>query len=289
MILRLPPTYCVCHQRSWPLLLHTVTMLHLAARLPQRPLPQSCVRSCHRAVRLSLCADPPILRAAGPFLCADLRGSAVPTCADPLCRLAPTCADSCRKRLCAELQRTFTEPGQPGEMFSGVFRSLAERLMQPEAQRGSSHLFANGQRRILPSFFELVLHLHATRRSFTLVFRTFGTDIADVVEEINMFAAGQHPSYPGVYMDGRDGRTDIRLSSPASTAAFIRCAAPCMLPTHAPCEPRQLGVRMHPSRLVACQTLPQPTAPMLSHECGCIDGKRRGDTALLQRATVRAA
>ncbi len=36
-------------------------------------------------------------------------------------------------------------------------------------------------------------------RDFTLVFRTFGSDIAEVVDEINMFATGQHPAYPEVF------------------------------------------------------------------------------------------
>ena len=33
-------------------------------------------------------------------------------------------------------------------------------------------------------------------REFTLVFRTFGADVAEVVEEMNAFATGQHPCYP---------------------------------------------------------------------------------------------
>ena len=33
-------------------------------------------------------------------------------------------------------------------------------------------------------------------REFTLVFRTFGADVAEVVEEMNSFATGQHPCYP---------------------------------------------------------------------------------------------
>jgi hypothetical protein len=56
-----------------------------------------------------------------------------------------------------------------------------------------------------------------------VVFRTFGSDIQDVIEEMNMFAEGRHPSYPGVYMDGRDGITDLRMS-PETSGAFIRCA-----------------------------------------------------------------
>lgn len=66
----------------------------------------------------------------------------------------------CRKKLCAELQKTFTNPGQPGEMFSGVFRALADKLMQPESERsGATKFFQDGHRHILPSFFELLIHL----------------------------------------------------------------------------------------------------------------------------------
>jgi hypothetical protein len=45
-----------------------------------------------------------------------------------------------------------------------------------------------------------------------------------------MFAEGLHPSYPNVFMDGRDGITDIRLSAPSSTGAFIRYVSlpPCI-------------------------------------------------------------
>lgn len=42
------------------------------------------------------------------------------------------------------------------------------------------------------------MFLTVQKRDFTLVFRTFGTDIVEVVDEINMFATGQHPAYPQV-------------------------------------------------------------------------------------------
>jgi hypothetical protein len=107
-------------------------------------------------------------------------------------------------------------------MFNGIVRVLSECLRQPESER-KSPLFKKGQRRILPSFFELLIHLQASGRTFTIVLRTFGTDLRDVIEEINLFATGEHPSYPSVRMDGSDGRTDIRLSVPGSTGAFFRC------------------------------------------------------------------
>lgn len=38
-------------------------------------------------------------------------------------------------------------------------------------------------------------------REFTLVFRTFGADVTEVVEEMNAFATGKHPCYPEVRPD----------------------------------------------------------------------------------------
>lgn len=55
-----------------------------------------------------------------------------------------------------------------------------------------------------------------------MVFRTFGTDLPDIVEELNLFCTGNHPLYPGVRMDGSDGLTDLRLSMPGSTGVFLR-------------------------------------------------------------------
>ncbi len=36
------------------------------------------------------------------------------------------------------------------------------------------------------------------KRDFSIIFRTFGADIMEVVDEMNMFATGQHPCYPEV-------------------------------------------------------------------------------------------
>jgi hypothetical protein len=40
--------------------------------------------------------------------------------------------------------------------------------------------------------------LLAQRRDFSIIFRTFGADICEVIDEMNMFATGQHPCYPEV-------------------------------------------------------------------------------------------
>lgn len=113
-----------------------------------------------------------------------------------------------------KLKRVFTEPGQPGDMFRGVFQKLHQKLTPLP--------HCTCQTRILPSFFELLKHLHSQGRDFTIVFRSFGSDISEVVEEMNAFATGQHPCYPEVRMDGSDGRTDMRMSVPNNVGAFYR-------------------------------------------------------------------
>ena len=65
---------------------------------------------------------------------------------------------------------------------------------------------------ILPSFFELILHLVQTKRTFSIIFRTFGDDIEKLKENFNHFCEGKHPLYPDVCLDGRNGSVDLRFS-----------------------------------------------------------------------------
>jgi len=122
-----------------------------------------------------------------------------------------------------ELKRRFTEDGQPGEMFIGVHKALCKKLALPENEAVGEFLQGRKERHIVPSFFQLLLFLQEEDLDFTIVFRTFGSDMADVAAELNLFATGQHPSYPGVTMDGSDGRVDIRLlEENGSFGAFYR-------------------------------------------------------------------
>ncbi|KAK9905768.1 hypothetical protein WJX75_005992 [Coccomyxa subellipsoidea] len=137
------------------------------------------------------------------------------------------------KHLRQSHKRKFTEPGEPGEMFRGVYEQLKAALALPcetraavDSSSKSQYLFGGGARHILPSFFNLLKHLQAQKRDFSIIFRTFGADILEVVDEMNMFATGQHPCYPEVRMDGSDGSaTDLRMSLPESTGAFVRTTA----------------------------------------------------------------
>ena len=49
-------------------------------------------------------------------------------------------------------------------------------------------------------------------RDFTIVFRSFGADIAQVIEEMNAFATGCHPNYPEVRSDSCYLESDLMLT-----------------------------------------------------------------------------
>ena len=111
------------------------------------------------------------------------------------------------------LKRTFTDPGQPGALFRSVYDRLVS-VLEP----------CSGVHQVLHSFFNLLLHLKASKRDFAIVFRSFGTDLASVLAEVDSFARGTHSAYPGVLMDGSDGGPDLR-ASPAGVGVFYRESA----------------------------------------------------------------
>lgn len=88
----------------------------------------------------------------------------------------------------------FTEPGQPGAVYRPLFEELIAKLTwQHEA---CEILASNGYHFLLPAFFHTLFELTRQRREFSLVIRTFGTDLPEVARSVEAFAAGQHPSFP---------------------------------------------------------------------------------------------
>jgi len=102
----------------------------------------------------------------------------------------------------------FTHAGEPGEGLQPLLQRLAQNLIIPAADTSTAarHVL------LLPSFLELVAHLHSQRVGFSIAFRTFGEDLDAVAKEWNSLCAGKHPLYPGLTMDGSDGGEDHRLS-----------------------------------------------------------------------------
>ena len=94
---------------------------------------------------------------------------------------------------------------------------------------------------IFPSFFNAITELAKAKREFTIVFRTFGSDIAEVKKAINAYAAGNHPFYgyagseelhlpdtriwTGRYGGGRfppEGIEQLTSTKPISTSFTLR-------------------------------------------------------------------
>jgi hypothetical protein len=71
---------------------------------------------------------------------------------------------------------------------------------------------------LIPSFFRTLIYLKKSKREFSIVFRTFGSDLSNVVFEFNKFCEGSHPCYNGrggtplVKFDGSKGTKDLRIN-----------------------------------------------------------------------------
>ncbi|ORC91522.1 putative ubiquitin ligase [Trypanosoma theileri] len=76
--------------------------------------------------------------------------------------------------------RTFTHEGQPGEKYKHhIDEQKAVLTSAPDCS-------------IIPSFFKFVNVLSELNWSFTLIFRTFGNDLANVLKEWKRFVFGEH-------------------------------------------------------------------------------------------------
>ena len=86
--------------------------------------------------------------------------------------------------------KTFTCPGQPGEAFAPIKDALRDGI-------GTDHL-------IVTSFLAGIVDLEAKRMAaetpfqVAVVFRTFGTDLPEILHEFNAFCDGDDPRFPGV-------------------------------------------------------------------------------------------
>ncbi|XP_030063187.1 uncharacterized protein LOC115472860 isoform X1 [Microcaecilia unicolor] len=87
----------------------------------------------------------------------------------------------------------------PGRHFKDVYTDHLRLLeWSGEADEVFSTTGEDGKRYhwILPSFFHLLESLHLEGRHFTVVLRTFGTDLPRVLHSIRCALEGQHPHFP---------------------------------------------------------------------------------------------
>ena len=79
--------------------------------------------------------------------------------------------------------------------------------------------FQEGYYHLVPSFFKMLIHLKKQKQEFSVVFRTFGSDLENVVLEFNKFCQGEHPCFngkngtPNFRMDGHSHSKDFRFKN----------------------------------------------------------------------------
>ena len=93
--------------------------------------------------------------------------------------------------------KKFTEPGSPGAIYRAQYDSLRNAMKWPEDVPVDARLCSDGFYQFLPAFFHTLSTLRQSGRAFSVVLRTFGTDLPRVREAIEAFSEGKHPMYPG--------------------------------------------------------------------------------------------
>lgn len=72
------------------------------------------------------------------------------------------------------------------------------------------------------------MYLKKQKKEFSIVFRTFGADLDNVVYELNRFSNGDHPCFNGrnntplVKMDGAKNSKDFRFKADEQRAQLYR-------------------------------------------------------------------
>lgn len=118
------------------------------------------------------------------------------------------------------LLRAFTAPGSPGERMAGQITRLLQDLRLPEGIVEATDAaileelgLQGGNRLLLQSFLEMLRGLKLAGRSFSICFRTFGSDLGKIAGEFNALCENRHPLFAeeDVVLDGSDGAPDMRL------------------------------------------------------------------------------
>jgi hypothetical protein len=103
--------------------------------------------------------------------------------------------------------KTFTQPNGDGSCYRPLYDHLEKQLSKinchsdsqlqslnddKKNKKSKSHPFC----RMLPSFFHTLVKLQKDEIDYTLVLRTFGTDLDDIASALTDFANGKHPLFP---------------------------------------------------------------------------------------------
>ena len=85
-----------------------------------------------------------------------------------------------------------------GAPYRPLYRELEKRVgfLPDEVKAPDGQDFPHALHHMLPAFFHTLHELKQEGRSFGLVLRTFGSDLPDIADALNVFARGEHPLYP---------------------------------------------------------------------------------------------
>lgn len=94
--------------------------------------------------------------------------------------------------------KSFTQEGNHGQIYAPLLEACEDSLPRKyNIHSGNT---------ILPAFYETLCHLiedyqkstELQRPPFTVIFRTFGSDISEIASVVTSFAKGEHPDYPDI-------------------------------------------------------------------------------------------
>lgn len=111
-----------------------------------------------------------------------------------------------QKKLRDQAKGNFTKKGNPGEKFGDWADKFLKKLESKKPTENQKYVF------LLPCFFNLFIELEKKKYEYTMIIRTFGTDIKEIQEEFNEFCDGKHHDYPNVLFNGTNGTKDLRVS-----------------------------------------------------------------------------
>lgn len=88
----------------------------------------------------------------------------------------------------------FTEAGQDGQVYRPNFDKLHNALKWTHEP---NPVFApHGYHLVLPAFFQTLCELSKQGRDFSVIIRTFGSDLPEIARCLRAFSEGLHPEFP---------------------------------------------------------------------------------------------
>ena len=136
----------------------------------------------------------------------------------------------------------FTNPGKPGYKFKSLLDKMIRVLslpkpiceeynLLPDDEKKEDNptdndedekelirkIFPSGRMLLIPSFFRMIQELKKNKREFAVVFRTFGHELATVIDEFNLYCRGNHPLFngkhgtPRIRFDGKSKSKDMQI------------------------------------------------------------------------------